>query len=222
MKKQVGQSVLAVLLVVVMTCSVQAVIVVSGDPGTGNSWYQRFNYDTNSTKHDTDYVMRLSVKQISGDTLELPHPIRDNASPSPTSNAPAGWTYDTIFGSEVDAIKTASQNIQSVNFSVWFNGNYVNTSAKIEIDTVIWEWVKSSCQWQFVQDGCDKAVATWANGKWCIDDSCMEQGDLDLYGCVGPQGPPPGCEVPEPATFVIWSLLGGLGLVLAWRKRKVS
>ena len=160
MKKQVGQSVLAVLLVVVMTCSVQAVIVVSGDPGTGNSWYQRFNYDTNSTKHDTDYVMRLSVKQISGDTLELPHPIRDNASPSPTSNAPAGWTYDTIFGSEVDAIKTASQNIQSVNFSVWFNGNYVNTSAKIEIDTVIWEWVKSSCQWQFVQDGCDKAVAT--------------------------------------------------------------
>jgi hypothetical protein len=27
---------------------------------------------------------------------------------------------------------------------------------------------------------------------------------------------------PEPATIVIWSLLGGLGLVFAWRKRKSS
>ena len=26
--------------------------------------------------------------------------------------------------------------------------------------------------------------------------------------------------VPEPATVIIWSLLGGLGLVFAWRKRK--
>jgi hypothetical protein len=28
------------------------------------------------------------------------------------------------------------------------------------------------------------------------------------------------CKTPEPATAVIWSLLGGFGLVFAWRKRK--
>jgi hypothetical protein len=28
--------------------------------------------------------------------------------------------------------------------------------------------------------------------------------------------------VPEPATIVIWSLLGGIGLVFAWRKRKTA
>jgi hypothetical protein len=35
--------------------------------------------------------------------------------------------------------------------------------------------------------------------------------------------PPEGTEVtviPEPTTIIIWSLLGGLGLVFAWRKRK--
>ena len=30
----------------------------------------------------------------------------------------------------------------------------------------------------------------------------------------------PNVAVPEPATIVIWSLLGGFGLVFAWRKRK--
>ena len=29
-----------------------------------------------------------------------------------------------------------------------------------------------------------------------------------------------GDPIPEPATIIIWSLLGGLGLVFAWRKRK--
>ena len=31
-----------------------------------------------------------------------------------------------------------------------------------------------------------------------------------------------GAAVPEPATIIIWSLLGGLGLVFAWRKRKAA
>jgi hypothetical protein len=29
----------------------------------------------------------------------------------------------------------------------------------------------------------------------------------------------PACTIPEPATIIVWSLLGGLGLVFAWRKR---
>lgn len=38
----------------------------------------------------------------------------------------------------------------------------------------------------------------------------------------GPHGDVVPAEVPEPATIVIWSLLGALGLVYGWRRRKAA
>ena len=43
-----------------------------------------------------------------------------------------------------------------------------------------------------------------------------------VYGYGDVQYSTFGAAVPEPATIIIWSLLGGLGLVFAWRKRKIA
>jgi hypothetical protein len=65
-----------------------------------------------------------------------------------------------------------------------------------------------------------------SGGKFKVDFS-----DLTFKGCeslcvsacitlVCEPTPPPTGSLPEPSTFVIWSLLGSVGLVFAWRKKK--
>jgi hypothetical protein len=73
----------------------------------------------------------------------------------------------------------------------------------------------------------DSVVVNFGSGgKFKVDFS-----DLKFKGCetlcvsacvtlVCEPPPPPTSNVPEPSTFVIWSLLGSVGLVFAWRKKK--
>ncbi len=55
------------------------------------------------------------------------------------------------------------------------------------------------------------------------DSAANYLGDKDIYDVVVKAG---GVEytagVPEPSTLVIWSLLGGIGIVVAWRNRKAA
>ncbi len=72
--------------------------------------------------------------------------------------------------------------------------------------------VKFSCQ-VFQGNNCIENIDCTFHGNDCT----WEFNNNDDLGCVKVES-----AVPEPATFAIWSLLCGVGLVLAWRKRKAA
>ena len=45
------------------------------------------------------------------------------------------------------------------------------------------------------------------------NDGSVDSVSWTLYGCQDP-------IIPEPASVIVWSLLGGLGLIFAWRRRR--
>ena len=44
--------------------------------------------------------------------------------------------------------------------------------------------------------------------------------DIFYLNLLSGAGPGPGGEIPEPTTLVVWSLLGALGGVFGWRRRR--
>ena len=108
----------------------------------------------------------------------------------------SGWSQ-TSHGNNLVIANGFSTN--SFNFQLWFTGNPTDD-------------VKFSCQ-TFQGNNCIENIDCTFHGNDCTWEF-KNNSDLNCGKIEG--------SVPEPATAVIWSLLCGLGLIFAWRKRKAA
>ncbi len=181
------------------------------------------------TTHDAT-VLEFDFEMINdGATLFLNYVFA-----SEEYNEWVGSSYNDVFGLFLDGVNQAKvvtgtvednvaiNNINNVSHSEWYlNNDPSDTATPFDI-----EYDGLTVKLQFEVTGLGTGTHHMKLAIADAGDSSYDSAvflEAGSFGGVDPGGGTnPGDSVPEPATLAIWSVLGGLGMVVSRRRRKAA
>lgn len=192
MKLRTAWLVLAAVVLALLATSSQASILAIGDPIEGGSWSQGFN------ETGVGPFNKMGVRMTSaGDAFESP--VFSSFTDAGWSNTPIPWNIAINTATTQGLAEKASGSSTNVTFNIKFFGT---TSNVLEFDFAA----------MMDNTVLEVAHAKWNGaGPWVITSGTWATPTSDLEGAAA---------VPEPATLIIWSLLGLTGAGLSMVRRR--
>jgi hypothetical protein len=171
-------------------------------------------------------------------TYELLFRVNNNQLPASDLN-PAGFLADLVFSGYLPPLNRVSSGLLPDTTGTWqyaidtYQGGAIPGNLATYFSSLTWnsatEWAVGGTQannggnniWTTVNSGPISGISTSANWIWGPNNGAQlaEAGNVaENYLWIRTLVPVP--PVPEPATIIIWSLLGCLGISISWWRRK--
>jgi hypothetical protein len=211
---------LLVATLVLATGVANASIVADGGILTGNSWGQAFTSTDGPHTGTWDFGRKIQVSNpeiwdpnhgnhgdwVNYNKLETLLPV--------TSIPTAQWTMDTTHSDKLIAKAPSGFVGTSVSFTVWFSAGDVPPTQDVRFDFLSYGR-KHDGGWEFDEDNQVRVTYDASEAAWLFNyEECKP-----LYVLNQELGEAEGA-VPEPASLIVWSLLGTAGAAVAIRSRK--
>lgn len=172
-----------------------------GDPVDGNSWSQAWRLQCGDSHSNIDFISF----HVETDNAEFKHKVAVGQFSSDTTG-----TWCESYRSTSQATATGDWLWKTLDLRVYFEGNRDELCAPVKLAMYLYEYGKEKARQKI-------SLKYELNCDWVtkIETDCCRCRDEE------PSGAPP-ASVPEPATLAIWSMLGGLGLIAARRRRRAA
>ena len=184
-----------------------SLVVASGDPIHVGSWAANFKYEGHADRIE---IANIDNEAVSGRTFEGSG-IEFTADAEGLAVLDRGWTRDKTFGVMGPGPTAVDFYGVAVGDSFFFRIRFPDTS-----------WTAAPPGFEFRVDfylgvGEETGQKIWVDGYKLTWPTQQPESVFD-FAIGGQSGPPP--MVPEPASMVLWTLLGACGVGFAWWRRR--